>query len=96
MSLHIFIRFEPKSGKSQQLLEELTRVIPPSRVEPGCVRINLCQTTHEPLACYNHSEWVDEKAFENHAQLPHTKHFLSQLPDLMANPFLTTRTTQIA
>jgi quinol monooxygenase YgiN len=80
MPLHIFIRFELRPGKNQRLLEELTRVIPPSRAEPGCVRIHLCQSTREPLDYYIHSEWADEKAFEIHAELPHTKHFLSQLP----------------
>jgi quinol monooxygenase YgiN len=94
--LDIFIRFDPKPGKNKQLLEELTRVIPPSRAEPGCVRINLYESTREPLAYFIHSEWVDEKAFEIHAERSHTKHFLSQLPDLMANPFHAARTIQIA
>jgi len=96
MPLDIFIRFEPKPGKNKQLLEELTRVIPPSRAEPGCVRINLYESTREPLAYFIHSEWTDEQAFEIHAELPHTKYLLSQLPGLMANPFHAARTTQIA
>jgi quinol monooxygenase YgiN len=96
MPLDVFIRFEPKPGKNKRLLEELTRVIPPSRAEPGCVSINLYESTRQPLAYFIHSEWVDEQAFEMHAELPHTKHFLSQLPELTSNPFHAARTIQIA
>lgn len=96
MPLDVFFRFEPKPGKNKELLDELTRVIPPSRAEPGCVRINLYESTREPLEYFIHSEWIDEQAFEIHAEMAHTRHFLGQLPELMANPFHAVRTSQIA
>ena len=95
MPLDVFIRFEPKPGKQGQLLQELMRVVPPSRAEPGCLRINLYESTRGPLTYFIHSEWVDEQAFEIHAELPHTTHFLGQLSDLMANKFEAARTRQI-
>lgn len=96
MPLDVFIRFEPKPGKNKELLDELTRVIPPSRAEPGCVRINLYESTREPLTYFIHSEWIDAQAFEIHAEMTHTRHFRDQLPELMANPFQAVRTSQIA
>jgi len=96
MPLDISIRFEPKPGKHEQLLAELHLVIPPSRAEPGCIRINLYESTRQPLTWCIHSTWQDEQAFEIHAGLPHTKHFLSQLDGLLANQFEAVRTTQIA
>ena len=77
------------------MLEELTRVLEPSRAERGCVAIHLYEATRNPLAWFIHSEWMDEDAFEIHAELPHTRHLLEALGELMANPFQAVRTRQI-
>ena len=69
MPLDIFVRFEPKPGKQGRLADELMLVPEPTRAEPGCVRIHLYESTREPLAYFIHSEWIDEEAFEEHAQV---------------------------
>ena len=69
MPLDIFVRFEPKPGKQGRLADELMLVPEPTRAEPGRVRIHLYESTREPLAYFIHSEWIDEEAFEEHAQV---------------------------
>ena len=95
MPLYIFARFEPRPGKRDELVEELTRVIRPTRAEPGCIRINAFESTRGPCCFYIHSEWIDEPAFDAHAELPHTMHFLSRLDDLITHPLHVVRTRQI-
>ena len=95
MPLDVFVSFEPKPEKHRQLLDELMLVLEPTRAEPGCVRIHLYESTREPLAWYIHSEWIDEEAFEIHAELPHTKRLLDAAVDLIAHPFQAVRTRQI-
>ena len=95
MPLDIFVRLEPKPGKNRQLLDELMLVLEPTRAEPGCVRIHLYESTRPPLAYYIHSEWIDEEAFEIHAELPHTRRLIESAVDLITHPFQAVRTTQI-
>jgi quinol monooxygenase YgiN len=42
-----------------------------------------------------HSEWVDEAAFDLHAELPHTVRFLEAAEGLLTHPVLGLRTQQI-
>ncbi len=96
MQLHVFIRFEPITEKRQQLHDELILILEPTRAEPGCIRIHLYESTRDPLAFFIHSEWIDEAAFDTHAQLPHMKRFLGLVGDLITHPLQAVRTKQIA
>ncbi len=96
MPLHVFIRFEPITEKRQQLHDELILILEPTRAEPGCARIHLYESTRDPLAFFIHSEWIDEAAFDTHAQLPHMKRFLGLVGDLITHPLQAVRTKQIA
>jgi len=95
MPIHVFVRFEPLPGKQTMLLAELTRVLEPTRAEPGCIRIRLYEATRSPLAFYIHSEWIDEQAFEAHAELPHTQRLIAAVGELIAHPSHAARTKQI-
>jgi quinol monooxygenase YgiN len=95
MLLYIFARFEPRPGKGLQLRDELMRVLEPTRAEPGCVRIHLYESTREPLFYFIHSEWIDERAFDAHAELPPIRRFLGLVDDLITHPLQAVRTKQI-
>jgi len=95
MPLYIFARFEPLPGKEPQLRGELARILEPTRAEPGCVRIHIYESTRGPLVYFIHSEWIDEAAFDAHAELPHTRRFVGAVVDLMANPFQAVRSKRI-
>ncbi len=95
MLLYIFARLEPRPGKELQLRDELMRVVEPTRAEPGCVRIHLYESSRGPLVYYIHSEWIDEAAFDEHVELPHTQRFIGAVGDLITQPLQGVRTKQI-
>lgn len=86
MSVHFFVRFEPLPGKEMAFREELLRVVEPTRAEMGCLGIRVFESLREPFVFAIHSEWVDEAAFELHAQLGHTVQFLGAAEQLLTHP----------
>lgn len=63
--------------------KELLRVAEPTRTEIGCLAIRVFESLRDPLVFAIHSEWVDEAAFELHAQLQHTVRFLGAAEELL-------------
>jgi quinol monooxygenase YgiN len=95
VSLHVFVRFEPLAGKDAEFRQELLRVVEASRAEIGCVAMRVFESLREPFVFAIHSEWVDEAAFELHAQLPHTVRFIAAAKRLLIHPVEGLRTRQI-
>jgi len=75
--------------------EELLRVVEATRAEIGCFAIRVFEALREPLVFAIHSEWVDEAAFELHAQLPHTVRFLGAAGKLLSHPVQGLRSREI-
>jgi len=96
MSMHFIVRFEPVEGKEAEFREELLRVVEPSRAELGCLGMQVFESLGEPWTFAIHSEWVDEAAFERHAQLPHTARFLAAAGKLLTHPVQGLRLREIA
>jgi quinol monooxygenase YgiN len=95
LSVHFFVRFEPLPGKEMEFREELLRNVAPTRAEIGCLAIRVFESLREPCVFAIHSEWVDEAAFELHAQLPHTVRFLGAAAQLLTDPVQGLRTREI-
>jgi len=95
LSVHFFIRLEPLPGKEAEFREELLRIVEPTRSETGCLAIQVFESLQEPLMFAIHSEWVDEAAFELHAQLPHTVRFLGAAEELLTHPAQGLRSREI-
>jgi quinol monooxygenase YgiN len=95
MSVHVFLRFEPRAGKEAEFREELLRVNEPSRNEVGCLGIDVFESLREPVTFAVHSEWVDEATFDLHAELPHTVRFLRAAEKLLTHPVQGLRARQI-
>lgn len=74
----------------------MLRVVDPTRAEAGCLAIHIFESLGEPLKFAIHSEWVDEAAFERHAQLPHTVRFLKAAEALLTHPVQGLRARQIS
>lgn len=91
MPMYLFARFDPLPGRQRELLDELTRVIEPTRAEPGCLEIHVYES-YDRAAYFIHSKWADEEAFNLHADLPHTTRFVAAVRELIANPFQPVRT----
>lgn len=95
MSMHFIVRFEPAPGKAVEFRAELLRVMEPTRAEPGCLAIRAFESVREPFGFAIHSEWVDEAAFEIHAQLPHTLRFLEAAKKCLTHPVAGLRSVEI-
>jgi quinol monooxygenase YgiN len=92
VDLFIFARFHARAGHESAVEEALRDVVKPSREEAGCLGIQAFRSTRDPRLFYIHSRWVDEAAFENHAGLPHTVHFVERVQTLIDHPLEVTRT----
>ena len=96
MAFHFIVRFHTYSGKEAEFRDELLRVVPPSRAEPGCLRIHVFESLREPAEFAIHSEWIDEAAFEQHSQMPHTVRFVEAAGKLLTHPIQGLRSREIA
>lgn len=92
--MHFFVRFEPLPGKENAFREELLRVMEACRAEAGCVAIQAYESLRQPCEFAIHSEWVDEAAFDFHAQLPHTIQFVQAAEKLLNHPVHGLRTRE--
>jgi quinol monooxygenase YgiN len=95
VSIHFFVHFEPLPGNAAEFRQALFRMHEPSRAEPGCLGLYLFESLREPTTFAIHSEWVDEAAFDLHAQLPHTVQFLAAAETLLGRPVQGLRTRRI-
>jgi quinol monooxygenase YgiN len=75
--------------------EELLRIVEPARAEIGCLSIHIFESLRAPLAFAIHSKWVDEAAFELHAQFPHMVRFLEAAAKLLPHPVQGLRAREI-
>lgn len=91
MTLFVFARFHAREGEADAVAAALREVVEPSRAEPGCIAIEAFRSTREPRLFYIHSRWVDEAAFDNHAEMPHTVRFLARVEPLIDHPLDVTR-----
>ncbi|HEY7610905.1 MAG TPA: putative quinol monooxygenase [Alphaproteobacteria bacterium] len=96
MDLYIFARFHAREGKETGVAAALRDVVPPSRAEPGCRAIAAFRSVRDPRLFWIHSRWIDEAAFELHAEQPHTRRFVERVEPLIDHPLEVTRTQAIA
>jgi len=94
--MHFMVRFEPLPGKEAEFREAMLRNAGPTRAEAGCLAIRIFESIREPVTFAIYSEWVDEAAFERHAELPHTVRFLEAAGRLLAHPVHGLRAREIA
>ncbi len=66
--------------------------IPQARAEPGCLTINAYRSKRDPRLFFIHSRWVDEVAFDAHAEMAHTVHFISSVEPLIDHALDVNRT----
>jgi quinol monooxygenase YgiN len=95
VELFTFVRFHVRAGTERAAEEALRNVLAASRQEPGCLRMHLYRSTRDPQLFYIHSQWVAEDAFDQHASLPHTLHFLEVMESLVDQPRDVARTELI-
>jgi quinol monooxygenase YgiN len=95
MELFIFARFHARMGSEAAVAAALRDVVVPSRAEPGCLAIDAFRSVRDSRLFYIHSRWIDERAFDIHAELPHTVAFLERVEGLIDHRVEATRTTPL-
>jgi quinol monooxygenase YgiN len=93
--LFIFVRFRARDGQEEAVAAALRAVVAPTRAEPGCGAIDAYRSARDPHLFYIHSRWVDEAAFDRHAELPHTVRFLERVQKLIDHPLDITRSHKL-
>jgi quinol monooxygenase YgiN len=96
MDMYIFARFYARPGRGSDVESAIRAVIAPTRDEPGCLDIHAFRSIQDDRLFYIHSRWRDEAAFELHAGLPHTRHFLGLIETLIDQERDVTRTIRLA
>ena len=96
MELFIFGRFHARTGCETDLEDAIHAVAEPTRAEPECISFEAFRSTGNPRLFYIHSRWVNEAAFDLHATLPHTTHFIERAASLIDHPLDVTRTTRVS
>src|SRR5262245_59267353 len=95
MEFFIFARFHARPGQETEVESALLRVIGPTRQEAGCLSIHAFRSIKDARLFYIHSRWVDEAAFDNHVEQPHTKQFVEEVQPLVDHELDTTRANLI-
>ena len=95
MDQYVFVRLHAREGEEASVEEALRDVTGPSRKEPGCLTFHTFRSMRDTRLFYIHSRWVDEVAFQAHAELPHTVRFLKRVDALLDQPRDVTRTEKI-
>jgi quinol monooxygenase YgiN len=92
---YVFVRLHAREGEETAVEEALRDVTGPSRKEPGCLSFHIFRSTRDRRLFYIHSRWVNQDAFQLHAELPHTVRFLKRVDALLDQPRDVTRTEMI-
>jgi quinol monooxygenase YgiN len=95
MELFIFARFHALPGNEAGVASALRKVIAPTRQEPGCLSIHAFRSNRDSRLFYIRSNWVDEAAFDNHVEQPHTMQFVEEIQPLVDHELDTTRANLI-
>jgi quinol monooxygenase YgiN len=86
MELFIVARFHAREGQEAAVAQAIALVVPQTRQEPGCAMIEAYRSIRDPRLHFIYSRWVDDAAFELHAELPHTVRFLAEIEPLIDHP----------
>jgi quinol monooxygenase YgiN len=95
VELFILARFHARLGQEKGVENALRKVVAPTRQEPGCLSIHAFRSIRDARLFYVHSRWVDEAAFDNHVDQPHTVQFVEEVQPLIDHDLDTTRANLI-
>ncbi len=96
MQLTIIARFHAREGQQEAVVVALREQVGAVRNEPGCLEIAAYASIQNSHLFWIHARWADEAAFDIHAGLPRTIHFVQRMELLIDHPFDASRTQAIA
>lgn len=78
--------------KEEPVASELRDAVIRVRTEPGCLAIEVYRSLRNPRLFWLRSHWVDEAAFDKHAERLETNQFVERVQSLIDHSFDVTRT----
>jgi len=90
----VFARFHALPGCEARVETAIRQSVAGSRLEPGCQLIQGFRSLRDARLFFIHSRWRDEDAFDLHATLPHTVHFLATVQPLIDHSLDVTRSAR--
>ena len=95
MEQDVFVRLHARERKDGGVEEALREVAGPSLEEDGCLSFQIFRAVRDRRLFFIHSRWVDEEAFQKHAELEHTVRFLKRVDALLDEPRVVSRTERM-
>ena len=96
MHLFIFARFYALEGQEAAVASELRDAVIRSSTESGCLGIAAYRSVRDPRLFWIHSHWINEPAFDAHAELPQTLRFVERVQRLIDHRMDVTRTHPVS
>jgi quinol monooxygenase YgiN len=94
-TVFVFVRLHASPDRHEDVRAVMNRVVIASRTEPGCVSMHGFRSFRDPGLFFIHSVWKDTRAFEVHAEFPHTVEFLRDVDPMLDEPRAVSRTQKI-
>lgn len=82
----VVARIRAKPGMESQVLEELLKVVAPTRAEAGCINYDPHQAADDPSLFLFHENWVSKQALDEHLQKPYLKALIEKTSEMLAEP----------
>mgnify|MGYP000903971738 CR=1 FL=1 len=93
--IRIMARITARAGAEKELLAVLQDLLLPSRGEEGCLSYELFHNQDDPLEFVTSEQWRDQAAADAHLVSPHVATAIARASDLLGQPPLIHRFTQI-
>jgi quinol monooxygenase YgiN len=74
-------------GKTDELVAALHSLIEATTKEPGCIRYELNQRVDDARWVSFVEKWTDQKAFDEHCQMPYITHYFDNVRPLLVEDF---------
>lgn len=90
-TLCLLAHFKARPEKAADLRALLLGLIPPTRMEPGCLRYELWDNEDDPTELTFVEEWESAEALDRHLETPHLQAALGRFPELLAEELVLRR-----
>jgi quinol monooxygenase YgiN len=81
----LLVKFTAHPGKEQELLDELSLLVEPTRKENGCIKYDLNRDPANNGVFWFVEEWASQSDLDKHGQTPHINKLREKRPALVAS-----------
>lgn len=85
-SLRVVARIRAREENVEEVRGLLTRLIEPTRQEPGCIKYELLQNSQDPTDFTFVEEWTSRAALLGHFETEHFRRIIPRVEELAAEP----------